>query len=128
MEVIDALYGGYGDITPFGKGPDQNKIWEEGNEYLHREYPELDYFKDCAVIPRGTPEPEPVVEEVAPAAPELVSVGRGLGDAKFVESTQGVRADTSPWTLAFILSSIGLSVYVLYRYQPSKADSGKGRE
>ena len=34
MDVIDALYGGYGDITPFGKGPDQQKIWAEGNEYL----------------------------------------------------------------------------------------------
>ena len=34
MDVIDALYGGYGDIKPFGSGPDQQTIWQEGNEYL----------------------------------------------------------------------------------------------
>lgn len=34
MDVLEALYAGYGDIHPFGTGPDQQKIWSEGNEYL----------------------------------------------------------------------------------------------
>lgn len=34
MDVLDALYDKYGDIAPFEKGPDQGRIWSEGNEYL----------------------------------------------------------------------------------------------
>jgi hypothetical protein len=34
MDVIDTLYDKYGDIAPFEKGPDQGRIWSEGNEYL----------------------------------------------------------------------------------------------
>lgn len=77
-DVIDKLYDGYGEINPFNKkGPDQGKIWQEGNEYLkcvtthlfrllfvnpsrphiinitttnRREFPLLDYFNDCSII------------------------------------------------------------------------------
>lgn len=49
-EVLDALYSGYGEISPFNKdGVDQGKIWED-DEYLRREFPKLDFFTDCAII------------------------------------------------------------------------------
>jgi len=42
MEVLDALYKGYGEGAPNGKGPDQMRIQQEGNAYLDKEFPKLD--------------------------------------------------------------------------------------
>jgi hypothetical protein len=41
---------GYGDIPPFGKGPDQLKVFSKGNAYLRENFPELDYLKSCHVV------------------------------------------------------------------------------
>jgi len=40
----------YGDMPPNGKGPDPVKIYDEGYEYLEREFPKVDHIKDCKVI------------------------------------------------------------------------------
>jgi cyclophilin family peptidyl-prolyl cis-trans isomerase len=49
-EVVDSLYSGYGEISPFNKeGVVQGKIWAD-DEYLRREFPKLDYFTGCVVI------------------------------------------------------------------------------
>ncbi|MCB9718647.1 MAG: peptidylprolyl isomerase [Myxococcales bacterium] len=50
MEVIDALYTGYGEGAPRGKGPDQGKITAEGNAYLRRDFPELDYIERATIV------------------------------------------------------------------------------
>ncbi len=42
MEVLDALYKGYGEGAPNGKGPDQMRIQREGNAYLDKDFPKLD--------------------------------------------------------------------------------------
>ncbi len=42
MEVVEALFGGYGDGPPAGRGPSQARIAQEGNAYLEREFPKLD--------------------------------------------------------------------------------------
>lgn len=42
MEVFEKLYSGYGEGTPRGQGPSQDRIREEGDPYLRREYPKLD--------------------------------------------------------------------------------------
>ncbi|MGH7653435.1 MAG: peptidylprolyl isomerase [Gemmatimonadaceae bacterium] len=44
MGAVDSLYGGYGEGAPAGKGPDQTRITLEGNTYLEREFPKLDYI------------------------------------------------------------------------------------
>jgi len=41
----------YGDIMPFGNGPDVHRIYTEGQQYLKREFPDMDYIADCR-IPR----------------------------------------------------------------------------
>jgi peptidyl-prolyl cis-trans isomerase A (cyclophilin A) len=46
MEVVDRLYAGYGEHTPNGNGPDQERLWREGNRYLMSEFPKLDYIVD----------------------------------------------------------------------------------
>ncbi len=42
MDVVNQLYSGYGDGAPGGNGPDQNRIQEEGSQYLTSDFPELD--------------------------------------------------------------------------------------
>ena len=50
QSTLDALYKGYGDIPPFGHGPDQQKIHNRGNKYLHDQFPLVDYILSCNVI------------------------------------------------------------------------------
>jgi peptidyl-prolyl cis-trans isomerase A (cyclophilin A) len=50
MEVVDKLYSGYGEAIPIGAGPDQNKIIGMGNEYLERNFPQLDKIQRVVVI------------------------------------------------------------------------------
>lgn len=50
FHVMDKWYS-YGDIAPFGDGPDPQKIYEEdGYEYLRREFPAMSYIHNCEII------------------------------------------------------------------------------
>jgi peptidyl-prolyl cis-trans isomerase A (cyclophilin A) len=51
MEVVDALYAGYGEGAPQGRGPNQGRIQSEGNAYLMRDFPQLDYVKEATILP-----------------------------------------------------------------------------
>lgn len=42
MDVVDKLYGGYGEGAPQGHGPDQMRMHIEGEKYLARQFPKLD--------------------------------------------------------------------------------------
>jgi peptidyl-prolyl cis-trans isomerase A (cyclophilin A) len=50
MDVVEKLYAGYGEAKPQGKGPEMNPFYEEGNVYLEREFPKLDYIKKAAIL------------------------------------------------------------------------------
>lgn len=56
MDVVDSLYNGYGEAAPksgsyFGhEGPSQDSIMKEGNSYLVRGWPQLDYIKTARVV------------------------------------------------------------------------------
>jgi len=50
MDVVDKLYSSYGDsITRGGNGPDASRIQGMGNEYLIRQFPQLDYVKTARI-------------------------------------------------------------------------------
>ena len=51
MNVVDSLYKGYGEGAPNGKGPMQGRLQTEGNAYLAKEFPELDWIKEASIIP-----------------------------------------------------------------------------
>ena len=51
MEVVDTLYSGYGEGSPRGSGPDQSQIRAEGNAYLTKSFPKLDYIKHASIVP-----------------------------------------------------------------------------
>jgi peptidyl-prolyl cis-trans isomerase A (cyclophilin A) len=50
MEVVQKLYPGYGEMSPNGNGPDPTKIQAMGNEYLVRNFPQLDFVKTARVV------------------------------------------------------------------------------
>ena len=50
MDVVDRLYAGYGEGAPRGRGPDQGRIQAEGNAYLKRAFPQMDYVKRASIV------------------------------------------------------------------------------
>jgi peptidyl-prolyl cis-trans isomerase A (cyclophilin A) len=51
MNVVEALYAGYGEGAPGGRGPEQGRIQQEGNAYLTKDFPQLDYIKKATIQP-----------------------------------------------------------------------------
>ena len=51
MAVVDSLYGEYGEGAPQGAGPDQGRIATEGNAYLAKEFPKLDFIRKARIVP-----------------------------------------------------------------------------
>ena len=49
MNVVDALYAGYGEGAPRGGGPDQSRMQREGNAYLMKDFGKLDYIKKATI-------------------------------------------------------------------------------
>jgi len=50
MEIVDQFYADYGEGAPDGAGPDQGRIEAEGNAYLDKEFPKLDYIKTAKIM------------------------------------------------------------------------------
>jgi peptidyl-prolyl cis-trans isomerase A (cyclophilin A) len=50
MKVVHQLYSGYRDGPPRGKGPDQNRIANEGKAYLDKNFPLLDSIKTAELV------------------------------------------------------------------------------
>jgi peptidyl-prolyl cis-trans isomerase A (cyclophilin A) len=49
MDIVAQLHSGYGEGAPHGRGPDQGRIQSEGNAYLERDFPKLDFIKKATV-------------------------------------------------------------------------------
>ncbi len=49
MDVVDKIYSGYGKGAPRGRGPDQGRLQSEGNAYLAKDFPKLDYTKSAKI-------------------------------------------------------------------------------
>lgn len=49
MDVVDKIYSGYGDGAPSGQGPEQGRIQMEGNAYLTKAFPKMDYIKTATI-------------------------------------------------------------------------------
>ena len=50
MAVVDKINGEYGEGAPNGRGPDQGRVQTEGNAYLQKEFPKLDYIKKATIV------------------------------------------------------------------------------
>lgn len=52
MDVVDKLNGEYGDMPEMGgSGPDPAGIARQGNAYLKKNFPNLDYIKSAKILP-----------------------------------------------------------------------------
>ena len=51
MNVVDGLYAGYGEGAPRGNGPDQGRLQSEGNAYLAKEFPRMDFVNKATITP-----------------------------------------------------------------------------
>ena len=49
MNVVDQLYADYGEGAPSGRGPNQGRIQGEGNAYLTRDFPNLDFVRKATI-------------------------------------------------------------------------------
>jgi peptidyl-prolyl cis-trans isomerase A (cyclophilin A) len=50
MEAVEKLYGGYGEWSPPGRGPEAARIQRQGNKYLDTQFPRLDKLKKVTVV------------------------------------------------------------------------------
>ena len=49
MAVVDKLNAEYGDGAPRGDGPDQSRLQMEGNAYLVKDFPRLDFIRKATI-------------------------------------------------------------------------------
>ncbi len=49
MEIVESFYSAYGEGAPNGPGPDQLRMYSEGNAYLQQAFPMLDYITETRV-------------------------------------------------------------------------------
>ena len=50
MDVVDAIYSGYGEGAPSGRGPNQGLVQQHGNTYLESEFPNLSYIERAVIV------------------------------------------------------------------------------
>ena len=54
MDVVDKINGEYGEGAPGGRGPGQGRIQAEGNAYLKKDFPNLDYINSASILPAAS--------------------------------------------------------------------------
>jgi len=49
IENVDKIYTGYGEGAPGGSGPNQGRVQMEGNAFLMKSFPKLDFIKKATI-------------------------------------------------------------------------------
>jgi len=50
MGIVESIYSGYGEGAPSGNGPDQGRVQMQGNAYLKKDFPKMDYIKSAQLL------------------------------------------------------------------------------
>ncbi len=48
-DVVNKIHTGYGEGAPRGRGPEQGRVQAEGNAYLMKDFPKLDFIKKATI-------------------------------------------------------------------------------
>jgi peptidyl-prolyl cis-trans isomerase A (cyclophilin A) len=84
MSAVETMYQGYGENAPYGSGPDQSMIMEQGQPYL-KAWPKLDYIKTAVLVAAA---PSATTGDGEPTLPETMkfiqSKLSALGKVSFV--------------------------------------------
>lgn len=81
MDTVKQFYSDYGDMPPWGKGPEQQKINNQGEKYILKNFPKLDKFIHCSVdiiAPTLDDKHEEAVEENVEAEKSRVEAEKSL--------------------------------------------------
>jgi peptidyl-prolyl cis-trans isomerase A (cyclophilin A) len=57
-DVVEKINGEYGEGAPGGNGPNQGRIQMEGNAYLKKDFPNLDYITSASIVTEAAAKPE----------------------------------------------------------------------
>jgi hypothetical protein len=49
LDVVGRFFS-YGDMPPYGKGVEPQKVYSQGYAYLSQNFPNLDYFSKCEIV------------------------------------------------------------------------------
>lgn len=50
LDIVESIYSGYGEGAPSGMGPDQGRVQMQGNAYLKKDFPRMDYIKSAQLL------------------------------------------------------------------------------
>ncbi|KAL7539809.1 hypothetical protein ACHAXR_009633 [Thalassiosira sp. AJA248-18] len=84
MDNVRNLYSGYGDMPPWGKGPQQGPIRNRGSSYIEEDFPMLDKFQECTVQRMDSLPGEKSMVENRDAM---------MGDVGYQDEPEGVKDD-----------------------------------
>ena len=90
--TLDSFYKDYGDIPPFGAGPDQQKLHNKGNDYIRSEFPNTDFILSCQEIgaeAAGNRDLEGKEEEEGEAERDGGELAQGQGEEEEGEEEEG---------------------------------------
>jgi len=75
MDVVNQLYGDYGEGAPDGHGPSQDDVASKGRTFLQKNFPNLDSITTATIVapaatatPKAAPKPAPKAAPKPPAA------------------------------------------------------------
>jgi cyclophilin family peptidyl-prolyl cis-trans isomerase len=130
LENVKNFYKGYGDMPPWGKGPQQGPIHNRGASYIESDFPLLDKFETCSVqrmnqSGAGVIKDVNVIKqsdtEVIQDANVVKNVAAEIKKANVVNKAETKEEVPSfPFTTLLILSSIVLSVLLGLGYMRNK--------
>merc|ERR1712048_336172 len=120
MDVVDKLYGGYGEGAPQGNGPSQGRIQSEGNSYLSEAFPQLSYIETATT---STDITNLYSEETNAAS--LVETESGVSKATFGIAAIVVGGALGLWTARYMTRSANQNIHEVDEEGNELTSSGK---
>lgn len=121
--VLDDIYKDYGDIHPFGPGPDQVKLHQLGNRYIRENFPLTDFIVSCEVV---EDKPEPTNAKIQPFPATLHASNSNLRNQTHIsDKTVSINhqeevASMFPAIVAVLLLLVAVFLlWCLYQYNAS---------